>query len=92
MTNAALHNQTEFRLLRYFASASLIFFVLVAVLLGYIFRTMIVDGIVKGYEVQHANHAQLLANEMWDDAFGPLALAVVGKSAAQVRELSLIHI
>ncbi len=90
MTNATLSDQTEFRLLRYFASASLIFFVLVAFLLGYIFRTMIVDGIVKGYEAEHVNHAQLLANEMWDDSFGPLALAVVGKSAAQARALPQI--
>lgn len=90
MTNATFSNPSEFRLLRYFASASLIFFVLVAALLGYIFRTMIVDGIVKGYEAEHVNHAQLLANEMWDDAFGPLALAVVGRSAAQARTLPQI--
>ena len=87
-------SQTEFKLLSYFTSASLVAFVVVAVLLGYVFRALSVDSIVRGYETQQVNQAQILANEMWEDAFGPLASAAAGKLPAEMQlapEMSPIH-
>jgi hypothetical protein len=75
----------DFRLLRYFTSASLVAFVVVAVFLGYIFRSLSIDGLLSGYESEHVNHANIIANEMWDDDFGPLVLAVADKSSAELH-------
>jgi diguanylate cyclase (GGDEF)-like protein/PAS domain S-box-containing protein len=75
----------DFRLLRYFTSASLVAFVVVAVLLGYLFRSLSIDGLLSGYESEHVNHANIIANEMWDDDFGPLVLAMADKSSAELQ-------
>ncbi len=86
--------QADFKLLRFFTTASLVAFVVVAVLLGYIFRTLSIDGLLKGYESEHVNHAQFIANEMWDGEFGPLVLAMAGKSAAELQrapQLPALH-
>jgi len=81
---AGISGQSDFRLLRNFATASLIAFVVVAVLLGYAFRTLSVDALIHGYQSEHVNHARLIANEMWDDHFGPLVLSMADKPAAQL--------
>jgi len=94
MSQTSDTSQTEFKLLSYFTSASLVAFVVVAVLLGYAFRALSIESIVRAYESQHVNHAQILANEMWDDAFGPLARAAAGKSPAEMQmapQISPIH-
>jgi len=73
---AALHarenDDTGFTLLRRFAAASLLAFVVVAALLGYVFRELSVDNLINDYQSQHVNHARIIANETWDDHFGPL--------------------
>jgi diguanylate cyclase (GGDEF)-like protein/PAS domain S-box-containing protein len=85
MSQTSTARHTEFKLLRYFTSASLVAFLVAAALLGYVFRALSIDSIVKGYERQHVNLAQVISNEMWDDAFGPLAMAVAGKSVAEIQ-------
>jgi len=70
--------------LRHFATASLAAFVVVAVLLGYVFRTLSVDALVNGYQSEHINHARIIANEMWDAHFGPLVRSAAGQPAAQL--------
>ena len=85
MSQTSTARHTEFKLLRYFTSASLVAFLVAAALLGYVFRTLSIDSIVKGYERQHVNLAQVISNEMWEDAFGPLAMAVAGKSVAEIQ-------
>ncbi|MCK9387978.1 MAG: diguanylate cyclase [Sulfuritalea sp.] len=82
---AGVGGRAEFKLLLFFTTTSLVAFVVVAVLLGYVFRTLAIDGLISGYESEHVNHAQVLANEMWDDDFGPLILSLAGKSAADVK-------
>ena len=81
---SAVGGQADFRLLRYFTTASLVAFVVVAVLLGYVFRTLSVDALINGYQSEHINHARIIANEMWDGHFGPLVLSMADKPAAQL--------
>jgi diguanylate cyclase (GGDEF)-like protein/PAS domain S-box-containing protein len=72
----------------------LVAFVVVAVLLGYVFRVLSIDGLIKGQESQHINLAQILANEMWNEDFDPLSSAVAGKSAAELKaapQIPTIH-
>ncbi|MDO8786769.1 MAG: ATP-binding protein [Sulfuritalea sp.] len=83
--NTGSRGRPTFKLVRFFTAASLVAFVAVAVLLGYIFRTLAIDGLVNGYENEHVNLAQVLANEMWDEEFGPLVLAMAGKSAVEMQ-------
>ena len=80
-----LGERADFKLLRFFNSASLIAFVVVALMLGFVFRTLSINGLLQGYESEHVNHAQIIANEMWDDAFGPLLLAMAGRPVAELR-------
>lgn len=81
---SALDGKADFRLLRYFTTASLAAFVVVAVLLGYVFRTLSVDALINGYQSEHTNHARIIANEMWDGHFGPLVEAMADKPSAQL--------
>ena len=81
---AATDGKADFRLLRYFTTASLAAFMVVAVLLGYVFRTLSVDALINGYQSEHTNHARIIANEMWDDHFGPLVEAMADKPGAQL--------
>lgn len=75
----------EFKLLRYFTTTSLLAFVAVTFMLGYIFRLMAIDGLVKGYESEHTSIAKVVANQMWDQDFAPLLLAMAGKSAEELK-------
>ena len=84
----------NFKLLQFFTTTSLFAFLVVAVLLGYIFRTLSIDGLINGFKSEHVNHAQIIANEMWDDDFEPLILATAGKSAAQLKaapQIPMLH-
>lgn len=82
---AALDGKADFRLLRYFSTASLAAFVVVAVLLGYVFRTLSVDALINGYQSEHTNHARIIANEMWDEHFGPLVRAMADQPSAKLQ-------
>jgi len=77
---------TRFWLLRYFTVASLIAFAIVAVLLGYIFRTLSIDGLVNGSEREHVNLAHVIANEIWEQG-GQSITMTEGKSAAELQTL-----
>lgn len=81
----AISGKTNFRLLRFFTTTSLVAFVVVSTFLGYLFRTLSIDGLLNGYESEHVNLAKVIANEMWDEDFGPFALAMAGKSAAELQ-------
>ncbi|OIN94413.1 MAG: hypothetical protein AUJ20_00770 [Comamonadaceae bacterium CG1_02_60_18] len=74
MTTPHAHapDDTSLSLLRRFAVASLLAFVVVAALLGYVFRVLSVDNLINDYQSQHVNHARIIANETWDKHFGPL--------------------
>ncbi|TRZ95898.1 MAG: PAS domain S-box protein [Rhodocyclaceae bacterium] len=91
---AGSRGNPNFKLVRFFTTASLLAFLVVAFLLGYIFRALAIDGLVNGYENEHVNLAQVLANEMWNDDFGPLVLATAGKSAEEIKaapQIPAIH-
>ncbi|MFZ4479216.1 MAG: diguanylate cyclase domain-containing protein [Rhodoferax sp.] len=87
MPSATASSQADFKLLRYFASASLVAFVVAAILLGYVFRAQSIGGLLAVYEGEHVNHAQIIANQMWERNFGPLILAREGKSDAELKAL-----
>jgi diguanylate cyclase (GGDEF)-like protein/PAS domain S-box-containing protein len=89
-----LADKADFKLLRFFTSASLVAFVVVALSLGFVFRSLSIDGLLKGHESEHVNQAQIIANELWDDAFGPLSVAMSGKTAAErqnAEQIAAIH-
>lgn len=82
--HAAVAAENDFRLLRHFATVSLVAFVVVAVLLGYVFRMLSVDALINGYQSEHINHARILSNELWDAHFGPLVQSVADLPAEQL--------
>lgn len=75
---------SNFILLRRFATASLVAFVVVAMLLGYVFRTLSVDALINSYQSEHTSHARIIANELWDAHFDPLIRSVANTPAAQL--------
>ena len=77
--------QAEFKLVRFFTTTSLIAFVVIAFLLGYVFRTLSIAGLLQAYETEHVSHAQIIGNQMWDADFGPLVQTSAGKSAAALQ-------
>ena len=62
MPEISEHN--NFKLLRYFTTTSLIAFVIVAALLGYVFRNLSINAMIGSCESEHTNVAKILANEM----------------------------
>ncbi|MCX7173074.1 MAG: diguanylate cyclase [Proteobacteria bacterium] len=81
----SLTGKTDFRLLRFFTTTSLIAFVAVAAMLGFVFRALSINGLIDGYENEHADLARVIGNEMWDQDFGPFVLAMEGKPAAALK-------
>ncbi len=77
--------EVHFRLLPYFTGASLLAFAVVAIVMGYVFRTLSVEGMIAGHERQHINYARIIANQMWDADFDPLLKVAPTLSAAQLR-------
>lgn len=76
---------SDFKLLRYFSTASLLAFVVVSLLLGYIFRQLAIDSMLQGYEREHVNYAQVISNLMWEERFEPLMSKMAGKTSAQMQ-------
>jgi hypothetical protein len=89
-TQRADNDDANFQLLRYFSSASLLAFVLVALLLGYVFRALSVDSLVNGYQSEHINHARLISNELWDRHFESLVQSANDLSAEQLAKAAEI--
>ena len=84
-SDTTLAQSDSFPLLRYFTTASLAAFVIVAVLLGYVFRGMAIEGLIDGYENDHVNLARLISNQMWASDFAPFVEAMDGKSALELQ-------
>jgi diguanylate cyclase (GGDEF)-like protein/PAS domain S-box-containing protein len=86
--------KAEFHLLRFFTTTSLVAFLVVAALLGYVFRTLSIDGLLQQYESEHVNHAKVLANELWSSDFEALVRTGAGKSAEELQlapQLPALH-
>jgi len=76
---------SEFRLVRYFTATSLIAFVIVAAVLGYVFRQFSIDGLLDTQEEANVNLTRVFANDLWRQDFGPFVRAMQDKSAAEVK-------
>jgi len=76
---------SEFRLVRYFTATSLIAFVVVAAVLGYVFRQFSIDGLLDAQEEANVNLTRVFANDLWRQDFGPFVHAMQGKSAAELK-------
>ncbi len=61
---ADIPDHKDFKLLRYFTATSLVAFLIVAALLGYIFRTLSINAMIASCESEHTNLAKVLANEI----------------------------
>jgi diguanylate cyclase (GGDEF)-like protein/PAS domain S-box-containing protein len=85
-----MSGKTEFKLLRYFTTTSLVAFIVVAGLLGYVFRTLSVSAMLGEYEHQHTNIAKLLANQIWDRHFDKFIIETEGKTASEVKQMPQI--
>jgi diguanylate cyclase (GGDEF)-like protein/PAS domain S-box-containing protein len=89
-----LAGNAEFRLVRFFTGTSLLAFVIIAAAMGYLFRSLSIDGVLENYANEHANLAKLIANEMWDRDFGPLVRAMEGRPAEELKaapQIALLH-
>ena len=86
--------RSEFRLVRYFTATSLVAFVIVAAVLGYVFRQFSIDGLLRTQEEANVNVTKVFSNDLWRDDFGPFVRAMEGKPAAQLKaakELPELH-
>jgi signal transduction histidine kinase len=84
----------DFRLVRFFAPASLVAFVLAAALLGYAFRKFSVDGLVQAQEQANVNLTTILGNDLWPRDFAPLVRAVADRPDADLGsapQLAAVH-
>ncbi|HEX6689537.1 MAG TPA: HAMP domain-containing sensor histidine kinase [Burkholderiales bacterium] len=77
--------QAEFRLVRYFTLTSLAAFIVVAVVLGAVYRHLAIDGLVRTQQEANVNLTRIFANELWAKDFGPFVRAMAGRSAAEVK-------
>jgi signal transduction histidine kinase len=77
--------QGEFRLVRYFTITSLIAFVVVAAVLGAVFRQLSIQGLLRTQEDANVNITRILANQLWTSDFGPFVRAMSGRPAHEVR-------
>lgn len=76
---------SEFHLVRYFTATSLVAFVVVAAVLGYVFRQFSIDGLLNAQEEANVNLTKVFSNDLWRDDFGPFVRAMKGKPAAELR-------
>jgi two-component system, NtrC family, sensor kinase len=76
---------SEFRLVRYFTATSLVAFVVVAAVLGYVFRQFSIDGLLDTQEQANVNLTKVFSNDLWRNDFGPFVRAMEGKPAAELK-------
>ena len=70
---------------RRFTVTSLLAFIAVAAVLGYVFRLFLVDGLVRTQEEANVNLTKVFSNSLWQSDFGPFVGAMQGKSAAELK-------
>jgi PAS domain S-box-containing protein len=80
----------EFRLVRYFTLTSLVAFVLVAAVLGYVFRKLAIDGLVDTQEHANVDLTRVFSNHLWSEYFGPFVRKMEGRPAAELKAASEI--
>lgn len=76
----------HFRRVRQFSVTSLVAFIVVAVILGYIFRTFLIDGLVHTQEEANVNLTRVFSNSLWQSDFGPFVGAMQGRPAAELKK------
>jgi len=82
---AAPRQDGEFRLVRYFTATSLMAFIVVAAVLGLVFRQLATETLLRMQEDANVNMTKILANELWVSDFGPFVRAMSGRPAAHIR-------
>lgn len=70
---------------RQFTVTSLLAFIVVAAVLGYVFRMFLVDGLVRTQEEANVNLTKVFSNSLWQSHFGPFVRTVEGKPAAELK-------
>jgi len=85
-----IQDKKDFSLLRYFTTTSLIAFVIVAALLGYIFRTLSIDAMISSNEGAHTTLAKAIANEMEQEDLEFLSLMSEIKPGTDLKRLPQI--
>jgi len=84
----------NFQLVRHFTVTSLVAFLVVAAVLGYVFRALSIDGLVRTQEEANVNLTKVFSNSLWRNDFGPFVRAMEGKPAAELkaaRQLTVLH-
>lgn len=76
----------RFHLVRYFAIASAIAFVVVATALGYAYREIATDRMLEVQEASHVNLTRQFANTLWSADFRPYVGAVAGLGRDELKE------
>jgi signal transduction histidine kinase len=84
-TPAPSNQASEFQLVRYFTATSLVAFVVVAAVLGYVFRQFSIDGLLNSQEEANVNLTKVFSNDLWRNDFGPYLRAMEGKPAAELK-------
>lgn len=85
---------SEFRLVRYFTLTSLVAFVIVAAVLGVVFRAISVSSLLRSQEEANVNVTRIFSNQLWAADFGPFVRAMSGRPAAELKaspEIPRLH-
>jgi signal transduction histidine kinase len=86
--------QGEFRLVRYFTLTSLLAFVVVAAVLGFVFRHLSIQSLLRTQEDANVNITRIVANQLWASDFGPFVRATADRPAAGLKsapEIARLH-
>jgi signal transduction histidine kinase len=86
--------QGEFRLVRYFTLTSLVAFVIVAAVLGLVFRYLSVQSLLRTQEDANVNITRIVANQLWASDFGPFVRTMADRPAAELKnapEIARLH-
>ena len=84
----------EFHLVRYFTLTSLVAFVIVAAVLGIVFRAISVSSLLRSQEEANVNVTRIFSNQLWATDFGPFVRAMSGRPAAELKaspEIPRLH-
>ena len=84
----------EFHLVRYFTLTSLVAFVIVAAVLGIVFRAISVSSLLRSQEEANVNVTRIFSNQLWATDFGPFVRAMSSRPAAELKaspEIPRLH-